>query len=115
MITVRGFDWDDEDDEDGNVAHILRHDVRLQEVEQVLRWDPMWIPEKKHDPQAAENEWMILGTTKSGRILRVHGCIYEDPPRKGWWRTFTAFEAPAANRRQYESWKAGQRAKGGTQ
>ena len=37
---AEGIDWDDEEDEEGNLVHCLRHGVTEAVVDQVLRNDP---------------------------------------------------------------------------
>lgn len=66
-----------------------RHGVHPREATQVIESaDALWF----QDTARAENEWCILGPTKAGRWLRVHGCIYEEEPLRGYFRVFTAFE-----------------------
>lgn len=82
-----------------------KHGVSPQEARQVIKSDSaMWL----QDPTRPDNEWCVIGQTKSGRWLRVHGCIYEDAPRAGFFRVFTAFEATAAWQELYNRHKRGE-------
>ena len=83
-----GFDWDA-----ANVGHILRHAVTPFEVEESAG--------RPHVIIAAatvkrEKRWKLFGTTAAKRCLVVVFTI-----RKKRFRTVTAYEMNAAERRKY--------------
>ena len=57
------FDWDQE-----NISHIRRHKVARQEAEEVLRSDPLVAQFQQH---GWEERLLVLGQTKTGRLLAV--------------------------------------------
>lgn len=101
LPTIEGFDWDDEDDPDGNVQHITCKDQAVYpwEVQQVIRSEEsVWFASE----DAPDNAYTVVGPTHSARFLRVHGCVFENPPKKGWWRNFTAFDASKTWKAEYD-------------
>ena len=88
LETLLGFDWDA-----ANVGHILRHAVTPFEVEEVAG--------RPHVIIAAatvkrEKRWKLFGTTAAKRYLVVVFTI-----RRKRFRTVTAYEMNAAERRKY--------------
>ena len=84
-----GFDWDV-----GNVAHILRHGVTPEEVEEVARrLSLITIPGK---PVGGEERWQLFGRTSAERFLVVVFTI-----RRRLFRTVTAYPMNATQRRIY--------------
>lgn len=80
----------------------VKHGVSPREVRQVLTSsDALWL----QDPERPANEWCVLGPTKKGRWLRIHGCIYEAKPRDGHFRVFTAFDMTTAWHLLYRTYK----------
>lgn len=59
MITIRRLIWDD-----WNIAHIARHDVTPDEVEEVCHGDPM-------TSQTYKRRIRVIGPTETGRMLTV--------------------------------------------
>jgi len=59
------FDWDKH-----NLAHINKHKVTPEEVEQVLSNDPLFI-ETRIDLKSGEERIRELGHTNAGRVLFV--------------------------------------------
>ena len=57
------FAWDAE-----NAEHIARHNVQMQEVEEVLRGDPL---EYRAYPKSGERRFAFVGPTRQGRMLFV--------------------------------------------
>jgi len=85
---IEGFDWDA-----ANVGHILRHAVTPFEVEEVAGGAHVSIPAKLIN---SENRWKLFGKTAPGRYLVVVFTI-----RRKLFRTVTAYEMNAAERRKY--------------
>jgi hypothetical protein len=48
-MNITGVIWDEDDDPDGNVAHIAEHDITIDEVEDVL-YDPGTGPARATTP-----------------------------------------------------------------
>jgi uncharacterized protein len=71
------FDWDE-----ANIAHIARHGVTPQEVEEVLLNDPI---DLKVNLRNGEERTEQIGETITGRILQVITT-----PRNGMIRPITA-------------------------
>jgi len=88
MAEIEGFDWDS-----ANVGHILRHAVTPFEVEEVAARPHVTIPAKTIHGEA---RWKLFGKTASHRYLLVVFTI-----RRKLFRTVTAYEMNAAERRKY--------------
>lgn len=98
-MEICGLIWDDEDDPEGNVRHIARHDVQPWEVREVLESAPVFLEvEESFGPNPV---FVAIGCTVSGRLLEVWGIHFQNPPREGWWRTVTAMDARPRYRRIY--------------
>lgn len=63
-MRITGFIWDDEDDDSGNVAHIARHGVSREEVEESLTDNPLVL-------RGADGRYLAYGKTADGRLLFV--------------------------------------------
>jgi uncharacterized DUF497 family protein len=85
---IAGFEWDA-----GNVGHILRHAVTPFEVEEVARSPHVTVPARTSD---GEDRWKLFGKTASNRYLVVVFTI-----RRRLFRTVTAYEMNAQERRKY--------------
>ena len=85
---IEGFDWDG-----ANVGHILRHAVTPFEVEEVVGRTPVIVPANAIH---GENRWKLFGRTASGRYPVVVFTV-----RQKLFRTVTAYEMNAADRRNY--------------
>lgn len=85
---IEGFDWDG-----ANVGHILRHAVTPFEVEEVVGRPHIIIPA---NAIRGENRWKLFGRTASGRYQVVVLTV-----RRKLFRTVTAYEMNAADRRSY--------------
>ncbi len=88
MDELKGFDWDA-----ANVGHILRHGVTPFEVEEVAARPHVTIPAKTI---RGEERWKLFGKTAFNRCLVVVFTI-----RRKLFRTVTAYEMNAAERRKY--------------
>ncbi len=75
MLTFDAVEWDEEDDPDGNVQHVLRHGVSKDEVEDVLGG-----PAITHDISRSSGLPMVFGRTFSNRHIAV---IYKAYTKKG--------------------------------
>lgn len=88
MAEIEGFDWDL-----ANVGHIRRHTVTPFEVEKVVGGPHVTIPA---ETIKGEKRWKLFGKTASNRYLAVVFTI-----RRKRFRTVTAYEMNAAERRKY--------------
>ena len=88
MSEIEGFDWDA-----ANVGHIRHHAVTPFEVEEVVGRPHLTIPAKTIQ---SEERWKLFGKTASDRYLVVVFTI-----RRRRFRTVTAYEMNAAERRKY--------------
>ena len=79
------FEWDD-----GNVDHILRHDVYPEEAEQVF--DRLYV-------RRTGNRYTVLGRDGNGRYLTVICEVRSHPTRV---RVITARRMDATERRSYD-------------
>ena len=91
MLRVRRLEWDD-----WNVAHIARHEVVPDEVEQVCRGLPM-------TSQTYKRRIRVVGPTQTGRIITVILA----PEGEGIYYPVTARPASPRERRRYQDWKEG--------
>ena len=92
MIEVHGFDWDDDQDVNGNTWHICvergQHDIWQADVESVFDNDPLVLRE----PSRGKNPYYtVIGRDQKGRLLEVHGSHFQDPPKHFWFRPESAF------------------------
>jgi hypothetical protein len=83
------FDWDEEDDPEGNVQHIAAADITPEEVEEVIRnhTGPTDVSKRSGNP-------MIRGTTPTGQHIAVVFQIEPDPDLI-IIRPITAYPVPA--------------------
>ena len=86
MLSVRRLIWDA-----WNVAHIARHDVIPEEVEEVCHDQPM-------TSETYKGRLRVVGLTQSGRILTV---ILAPTPEEGVYYPITARPADRKERRNY--------------
>jgi hypothetical protein len=63
---VEAIDWDDEEDEDGNLAHCLRHGIDEQVVTEVLAERPVEVKMK-----AVTAEFVVVGPDRGGRVWTI--------------------------------------------
>jgi uncharacterized DUF497 family protein len=85
---IQGFDWDA-----ANVGHILRHAVTPFEVEEAVGRRHVIVPAQSVH---GENRWKLFGTTARGRCLVMVFTL-----RRKLFRTVTAYEMNATERRKY--------------
>jgi uncharacterized DUF497 family protein len=85
---IHGFDWDA-----ANAGHILRHRVTPFEVEEALGRRHVIVPAKSIH---GENRWNLFAKTTPGRYLVVVFTV-----RRNLFRTVTAYEMNATERRKY--------------
>lgn len=87
MLFVRRLIWDT-----WNIAHIARHDVIPEEVEEVCHGQPM-------TSQTYKGRLRVVGPTRNGRMLTVILAPTEQP---GVYYPVTARPADRKERRHYE-------------
>ena len=78
-----------------NVAHIARHQVTQQEVEEACHGEAMF-------SQTYKERLRVVGPTRTGRILTV----ILDPEEEGVYYPVTARPASRKGRRRYRETKA---------
>jgi uncharacterized DUF497 family protein len=81
--------WDLEDDPDGNVQHLLEHDVTVEEAEEVLL-----DPSSSRAPSRSSGLPTAFGWTSTGRHLAVVYELVDDDSLT--LRPVTAYEVPPA-------------------
>lgn len=92
MLTVRRLIWDP-----WNVAHIARHAVAPEEVEEVCHGDPL--VQRGYQGRVA-----LIGPTSSGRLL----AVVLDPEGRGVYYPVTARPASRKERALYRQEKGGE-------
>jgi hypothetical protein len=91
MPWIRGFIWDDE-----NVAHIGRHQVSPDEVEEALTGSPVIL-------RGPDGRYLVYGRTAAGRLLFA---VYVQRP-EGRIRILTAREMTEKEKRFYRKKRKG--------
>jgi uncharacterized DUF497 family protein len=89
MIIIRRLIWDS-----WNIAHIARHDVTPDEVEEACHGDYM-------TSQTYKGRIRVVGPTSTGRML----AIILAPQETGTYYTVTAHTANAGERQRYQQLK----------
>lgn len=79
--------WDLEDDPDGNVQHILQHDLDMDEVEDVLL-----NPDNQVTVSRTTGNPIVFGYTGTGRYIAVLFELIDDDPRTLY--PLTAYDVP---------------------
>lgn len=93
MLTIRRLLWDS-----WNVAHIARHQVTPEEVEEACHADAPYTDEGK------KGRIRLVGPTLSGRLLAV---ILDPEEEEGVYYPVTARPASRKERRLYQQQKGG--------
>ncbi len=85
--------WDLEDDPDGNVQHLLEHDVTIEEAEEVLL-------DRQSSRAVSRTSGLptVFGWTSTGRHLAVVYELVDDDPLT--FRPVTAYETPPASKKK---------------
>ena len=91
-MRIREIVWSESD-----VAHIARHGVTPEEVEEALSANPVWRRGRTH-PATGRESLIALGQTEAGRYL----FIVLSPRELGRARCVTAMEMDEKARRFYE-------------
>ncbi len=92
---IKNLIWDD-----GNVAHIAKHDVSPSEIEETLEINRVeW--------EAYKERIFIVGSTKTGRMLTV---ILEPKEGAGIYKPITAYDASKTSIRTYNKEIGGEEA-----
>jgi uncharacterized protein len=87
------FDWDAE-----NVRHLKRHRVTVDEFQQVLIGEQLYL---EYHSVTGEERYKVLGATETGRVL-----IAVWTPREGRVRAVTAYSASRVYQQLYWSSRA---------
>jgi len=117
-VRISGIEWTE-----GDVAHLARHGVRPDEVEEVLAGSPVWRRGRKHPetgrkpdeveevlagspvwrrgrkhPETGRKSLYVLGKTEGGRYL----FVVLSPRGRGRARCVTAMDMDEKARRYYD-------------
>jgi hypothetical protein len=92
-MRIDGVIWDEDDDPDGNVAHIAEHDISIDEVEDVL-----FNPLNKTGPSNHVGKMLTCGETETGRFICVSWVAAEESPLVV--RPVTAFDSNPPRRQR---------------
>ena len=87
--------WDLDDEPEGNVQHLLEHDVSVQEAEEVLL-----SRESRTERSRLHDSWSTFGWTSTGRHLLVAWQHVQDDPLTMY--PITAYDVPPPRRRKHE-------------
>jgi uncharacterized DUF497 family protein len=93
MFVIKDLVWDQ-----WNIAHIARHEVTKDEVEQVCQSDYQAFEAKKE-------RLIVIGSTEASRILAV---VLDPEPEEGKYYPVTARSADRKERRDYLKGKGGE-------
>lgn len=102
MLHITSLDWDDDQDDEGNVRHIARHKVSVGEVAEVMTSAPVFV---RVETEGDNPYFVAIGHTASGRFLEIWGIYYESH----WWRTVTALDARPNQRALWNQERGGGR------
>ena len=91
MLHIRRLVWDP-----GNIAHIARHDVTVDEVEEVGHGDPVAL-------RSYLTRIVLIGPTQAGRML----AVVLEPEGEDVYYPVTARPASRKERRYYQGQKGG--------
>jgi len=95
MIFIQRLIWDE-----WNVAHIARHDVVPDEVEEICQSDPLV-------QQGHHGRTVVVGATTAGRMLEV---VLDPEPEPDVYYPVTAHPASRKDRAFYQKEKGGEQA-----
>lgn len=90
-LNIEGFDWDNPEDSDGNVAHIARHEIIPEEIEEIFEEDLIVRRGRKgyrlaYGQTYAGRYLLVVFILKSGNILRVVTAREMDEMEKRYYR-----------------------------
>lgn len=91
-VRIEGFVWDDPDDPAGNVAHIARHGVLPDEVEEALTSSLLVL-------RGRDGRYLSYGRTADGRLL----FLVFAPKGRSRVKPLTARPMTSAERRLYQA------------
>lgn|SRR5437763_5448211 len=96
---AEAFDWDDDDDERGNTAHLAesrpgRPGIRTWEAEEVFHNGCVFVPNKKN----RSGDWKMIGRTDCGRALTL--VLHYDAGRRRI-RVITGWDTVEGERSRY--------------
>lgn len=91
MVFIKRLIWDE-----WNIAHIARHDVTPDEVEEVCHYSPVFRDSYK-------GRKLVIGPTKLGRMVTV--ALDPEPDMEDVYYPVTAHPASRKERRRYKEVK----------
>ena len=89
MLSIRRLRWDP-----GNISHIARHSVTIEEAEEACHGDPATL-------QSYLGRIIVIGPTQAGRML----AVVLEPEGTDAYRPVTARPASRRERRYYQQHK----------
>lgn len=96
LFTFERIDWDDEEDEDGNLAHCLRHGVTEQIVDEVLGEEPV-----EFQPALETAELAIVGPNRERNEMWT--ILFDVSWKRGdWLRPVSGWRAKPGEIREWE-------------
>ena len=91
MLSIRRLHWDP-----GNIAHVARHSVTVQEADEACHGDPVAL-------KSYLERIIVIGPTQAGRML----AVVLEPESTDVYRPITARPASRKERRYYQQQKGG--------
>ena len=91
MLSIRRLRWDP-----GNIAHVARHSVTVEETEETCHGDPVTL-------QSYLGRIIVIGPTQARRML----AVVLEPEGADVYRPVTARPASRRERRYYQQQKGG--------
>lgn len=92
---AEAFEWDDDEDDCGNTAHLATHHITPWEAESVFANGCVFVPNK----QVGSGDWLMIGTTGGGRPLTL---VLEYKQDRRLIRVFTGWETTAGERARFQ-------------
>jgi uncharacterized DUF497 family protein len=71
---AEGFEWDDDEEDEGNTTHLAKHAITPLEAEEVFYNDGRFVPNKR----GMTGDWLLVGRTNGGRVLTLVITYAED-------------------------------------
>ncbi|NUR03420.1 MAG: BrnT family toxin [Streptomyces sp.] len=91
---AEAFEWDPDDEDRGNTAHLARHHITPAEAEQVFTNGGRFVPNTGQH----SGDWLLIGRTDGGRALALPLAYYPD---RRIIRIITGWDATQGQRAKY--------------
>lgn len=89
------FEWDDDEEESGNVAHLGAHGIRPVDVEEVFANGGCFVKNKR----SGSGDWKMIGPTDGGALLTI--VLMYDHSRRAI-RAFTGWRTTQDERKHWD-------------